>query len=46
MEMDFEDDLRMMSNSSEVTDGMSAAFVALESTRMGADRILETTVRL
>jgi hypothetical protein len=44
--MDFEDDLRMISNSSEVTDGMSPAFEVLESTRRGADRILETILRL
>ena len=46
MEMDLDDVLRIISNSSEVTDGMSAAFTDSEIAIRGADRIPERMARL
>ena len=46
MEMDLDDVLRMTSNSSDVTDGISAAFTAPELVRRGANRIPERIARL
>ena len=47
MEMDLDDDFSMMSNSSEVMEGiLSAELAVLESVRSGADNIVESTKRL
>ena len=46
MEMDSDDDFKMMSNSSEVKEGMVAAFAVLGSVRSGANSILERNKRL
>jgi hypothetical protein len=45
MEMDFDDDFKMTSNSSDVIEGISAATAVVESVRKGADKILERMAR-
>ena len=45
IEIDLEDDFKMISNSSEVTEGTLAAVAILGSTSRGSDRMLEKIAR-